>query len=198
MLAALARGAGYALYYRLARRDVVIELPFLAYERVSILGPGSVRIGPYCSVHPNVFRGLSIVTLSPEAVVRIGPRCSLGGLAIRCYERVTIGERTMTAHSLIQDVLLFSQPDRGGGDGDLFSRCVEVGRNAWLAGFVCLLGGTSVGDDSVVSLGSVCLHIAVPAASLASGNLVTRTVPIERVQLFERSARDSGAARLLV
>ena len=196
-LAALARGAYYALYFRLFRRDVVIELPFLAYERVSIIGPGSVRIAPSCSVHPNVFRGLSVVTLSPAAVVRIGPRCSLGGLDIRCHQRVVIGQKTMTAHSLIQDVILFSDPERR-TDAGLPRGAVEVGRNAWLGGLTCLLGPTTVGDDSVLSWGATCLNVIVPPASLASGSPVTRTVPIDRVQLLERSARDSGATRLPV
>ncbi len=198
-LVAVVRGTYYALFFRLFRRDVIIELPFLAYETVSITGPGSVRIGPSCSVHPNVFRGLTIVTLSREAAVRIGPRCALGGLGIRCHRHVSIGERTMTAHSLIQDVVLFSDPERRRGDGGgLACGPVVVGRNAWLGGLTCLLGGTSIGDDSVLSWGAVCLQTEVPAGSLASGNPVTRTVPIDRMQLLERSARDLSAARLPV
>lgn len=197
-LGAALRGTCYAAYFRLFRRDVVIELPFLAYERVSITGPGSVRIGRYCSVYPNVFRGLSIVTLSPSAVVRIGERCSLGGLAIRCRDRVVIGERTMTAHSLIQDVLLFSvSPRSGEGNGAvMMSGAIEVGRNAWIGGLACLLPGSSVGDDSVLAWGATCFDAVIPPASLASGNPVTRTLPIARLQKFGRSARDISAARL--
>ena len=196
-LTALVRGTYYALFFRLFRRDVVIDLPFLAHEAVSITGPGSVRIGGFCSVYPNVFRGLSIVTLSPSAAVRIGPRCSLGGLVIRCFERVAIGEKTMTAHSLIQDVLFFSSPEGHVGGGDLLiAGPVEVGRNVWLGGFSCLLSKSSVGDDSVLSWGATCLDTAVPPASVATGNPVMRTVPIDRLQQFGGSAGDLNAARL--
>lgn len=191
LLTAVCRGTWYALFFRVFRRDVVIRLPFIAYEAVTILGPGRVRIGPHCSVHPNVFRGLSIVTLSRTAEVRIGARCSLGGLTIRCRERVDIGEKTMTAASLIQDGLLFSTCEHDHrGAARPTSGPVEIGRNAWLGGLTYVLPGTCVGEDSVLSWGAACFDIVVPPGSLASGNPVTRTIPIDRLQLFARSARE--------
>jgi carbonic anhydrase/acetyltransferase-like protein (isoleucine patch superfamily) len=190
LIMAVCRGTYYALFFRLFRRDVVIALPFIAYESVAIGGPGQVRIGRYCSVHANVFRGLSVVTLSPSAVVRIGPHCSLGGLTIRCLERVVIGERTMTAHSLVQDTLLFSASERYWGGVAPISGPIEIGSNAWLGGLTYVLPMAVVGEDSVLSWGAACFDIVLPPASLASGNPVTRTVPIDRVQEIGRTARD--------
>jgi acetyltransferase-like isoleucine patch superfamily enzyme len=190
LLAAVCRGTYYAVFFRLFRRDVVIALPFIAYESVMICGPGRVRIGRYCSVHANVFRGLSVITLAPSSEVRIGPHCSLGGLTIRCLERVVIGEHTMTAHSLVQDTLLFSASEGYRGGATPISGPIEIGRNAWLGGLTYVLPRTVVGEDSVLSWGAACFDIVVPPASLASGNPVARTVPIDRLQEIGRSARD--------
>jgi len=84
---------------------VKIGFPFFAYYRVRIYGPGRVKIGKYCSVFPNVFRGLTIITLSPHSHVIVGDECDLGGMTIRCKKRIEIGSKTLGASSLIQDTL---------------------------------------------------------------------------------------------
>jgi acetyltransferase-like isoleucine patch superfamily enzyme len=186
MAAALTRGTVYALYYRLNGSRVRIRLPFFAYERVFIAGPGCVEIDRFCSVYPNVFRGLSVVTLASAARVRIGRGCQLGGLSIRAVGEVVIGERTRTAYSLVQDTLfchaasMRSVNRRGRLNAD-----IRVGSNAWLASYCCVLAGTTVGDDSVVGQGACTLDARVAPFSLAAGNLHTRAVSIDRLVRFK-------------
>jgi acetyltransferase-like isoleucine patch superfamily enzyme len=196
LAAAVGRGTWYALFFRVFRSDVAISLPFIAYVPVRIVGPGRVRIGPYCSVHRNVQRSLTVVTLSPSAEVWIGARCSLGGLTIRCRNRVVLGERAMTAHSLVQDTVLFSDSPRGSrGSAAAFSAPIDVGQNAWLGGYTVVLAGTTVGDDSVLAWGAACFDTVVPPASLASGSPATRTIPVGRLQEFGRTVRELSASR---
>ena len=179
-LLALLRGTAYAAYFRIAGRgSIVIRLPFLAYERVSITGPGRVEIDAFCAVYPNVFRGLNIVTLTPAARVTIGRGCSLGGLTIRAARSVAVGERTMTAYSLVQDTLFCAS---GAGTSANrhrdFAAPIMIGRNVWLASASCVLSGTSIGDDSVVSQGTCTVGARIGALALAAGNLHERTLPI--------------------
>ena len=180
---AVLRGTAYAVYYRIATRGaVVIRLPFLAFERVSISGPGRVEIGSSCGVHPNVFRGLNIVTLTPAARVTIGRRCALGGLTIRAARSVVIGDRTMTAYSLVQDTLFCARDEAK--SMNVHRNLVEpivIGRNVWLASASCILSGTTLGDDSVVSQGGCTLRARVDPLALVAGNLPSRSLPIRRL-----------------
>lgn len=179
---AFVRGTVYAIYFRLRRRDVRIALPFFAFERVSIRGPGRVRIGPHAFVLPSVFRGLSIVTLSPGAEVVIGGRCALGGLVIRCRGRVALGERVMTAAALVQDVhFLDHDAAVPAGPPTRASAPTVLGANVWLGLGSIVLGGTRLGDDVVVAAGGLCSGIEVDDYAIVSGSPALRALPIPRI-----------------
>ena len=176
---ALLRGTGYAAYFRVFRRDVRIALPLFAFGRVSIRGPGRVRIGPGCFVMTSVFRGLSIVTFSPQAQVEIGARCALGGLAIRCRERVRLGYGVRTAAALLQDSL-FCDAEAAARTGTraLEAAPIDVGANAWIGLSSAVLCAASLGDDVVVSAGAVCRGVTAAPYTLLSGNPAGRPLPI--------------------
>jgi len=175
--AALVRGTWYAAFFRIARRDVRIQLPFLAYAPVRITGPGSVRIGRRCTVHLTAFEGLVISTLNPTAVVRIGMRCNLGGVTVRCAKRVELGDRVMTATCLIQDQL-FSTP-REGHDAEIAGpNDILIGAGVWLTAQTIVLAGSRIGEASVLSLSSVYYAATVPEGHVAIGNLSYNSLSI--------------------
>lgn len=178
----LLRGSFYIAYYKLFRRNVRVDFPFFAHSSVTIVGPGSVRIGKNCHVFENVFRGLTIVTLSKKATVIIGERCSLGGVTIRCFERVEIGDDTMTAVSLVQD-LLFVNFQKAGFQNEYIppAKPIFIGNNIWLGGHCCVLGGCKIGNDSVLSACSVTYDIEIKEFSLCAGNPVRRALPIAQI-----------------
>lgn len=176
---ALARGAYYIVFFRLFRRDVRIGFPFKAFAKVVITGPGSVQIGKGCSVLPNVFDGLTIVTLDPAAEVVIGDNGHLGGLTIRCRGTVRVGDKIMTAQSLVQDAP-FLHEGQGGGE-HASPRPVSIGSNVWLGGHSIILGGSTVGKDSVIGACSVCDGSVVEDYYLGLGNPISRGMPIERL-----------------
>lgn len=173
---ALLRGTWYAVFLRLTRRNVRIQVPFLAHAPVRIVGPGSVFIGRRCTVLLNTFEGLSITTLDPRASVHIAARCNLGGTTIRCASRVELGERVMTAACLIQDTMFVTATS-----SRLVSTAPEeirIGANVWLASQTIVLGGTHVGDNSVLTLSSVYYRSKVPAGHVAFGNLSYNSLSI--------------------
>lgn len=181
---ALLRGTWYVAYFRVVRRDVRIALPLFAFGRVSIRGAGRVRIGPGCFVMTSVFRGLSIVTFSPEAQVEIGARCALGGLAIRCREHVALADGVRTAATLVQDTLFCdNEAAARTGPHAIESARVEVGRNAWLGLSSAVLCGANLGDDVVLSAGAVCRGMRAASYTLVTGNPAGRPLPIATLLL---------------
>jgi acetyltransferase-like isoleucine patch superfamily enzyme len=182
-LRALLKGCFYIAYFRIFNPRIRIRFPFFVYYKVNISGPGSVLLDANCSVHKNLFLGLSIVTLSPSAKVNIGKHCALGGLRIVCSDGVEIGERTMVGFSLVQDCL-FSHTaktkDRSDLSDILKPELIKIGKNVWLGGRSCILVGTVVGDDSVISIGSVSYKSKIQDYCLACGNPIMRPSPISQ------------------
>jgi acetyltransferase-like isoleucine patch superfamily enzyme len=192
LLKAFLRGSFYVIYYNIFKPRFKIKWPFFVYENFSISGPGTVFIDESCSIFPNTFKGVSIVTLSPRAAVRIGKNASLGGLTIRCLGRVEIGDRALTGNSLIQDSLFSERPSPTVPiyrESWPAAHNVKVGNNVWIGSQCCVLAGTVIDDHSVVSLGSVCTNAKINKYHLASGNPSDRTVPITRLLQFHNLSR---------
>jgi acetyltransferase-like isoleucine patch superfamily enzyme len=181
---AITRGTAYILYYAVFRKNVKICFPFLAFTKVSIIGPGTVFIDKRCSVRKNGFRGLAIVTHSVDSSVSIGAKSMLGGLTIRCHERIELGKETMTAASLIQDSLFYNADDVSSQvdvNISLRPNPVIIGTNVWLGPKNVVLGGSKVGNDSVLAAGTMCFGNQIGDYSLVSGNPAKRPIPIDKI-----------------
>jgi acetyltransferase-like isoleucine patch superfamily enzyme len=184
VLLALGKGAFYMLYYRIIRKNVRIRLPFFAFARVTISGPGSVVIGKKCAVLLNGFRGLTIVTLSKDARVTIGRGCHLGGTTIRSFSGVSLGNEVMTASTVIQDIVFVNveKAKRTAKNVQLPGpKSIEVGENVWLGGHSVVLGGSKIGNDSVLGAAAVCSDMELKDYCLGSGNPVARALSIDRL-----------------
>ena len=184
VLIALIRGTFCILYHRVFQKNVKIRFPFYVYQKVTIKGIGKVRIGRSCSVHPNDFHGLAVITCTPHAEVTIGSHGSIGGLTIICHDSVTIGERFMTAKSLVQDTLLHhSHEVKSKLKNKLWHQAapVVIGDNVWLGAQSYVLKGSKIGMDSVLANGSVCFEKHVNNFQLCAGNPVKRTLSIEHL-----------------
>jgi acetyltransferase-like isoleucine patch superfamily enzyme len=182
-VAGLVRGLGYWFYYNVFRKKITIGFPFIVNAKVRIIGPGTVSIGKGCRVLTNAFKGLTIVTYSPDAVVRIGDKCNLGGTTIRSFGTVEIGDRTMTAISLIQDRFFVhgDRPLREAVRRLPGIKRISLGKNVWLGEDSFVLSGSTIGDDSVISSGSWCHDAAYPDYVLLMGNPIRSAIPIEKL-----------------
>lgn len=184
LLVAVLRGSYYILFYRMFRKNVKIRFPFKAFARVTIAGPGDVFIDSNCSVIMTLFRGLTIVTLTPQAKVRIGKNGHLGGMTIRSAESVLIGEEIRTAAALVQDVILINGPKEVNTTTKrnwLESKPIVIGDNVWLAGQSVTLGGCKIGNDSVIGGGAACIGAEIGEAHVVFGNPGKRPLPIARL-----------------
>lgn len=188
LLKAFLRGTFTALLYRFVNRRVRIAFPFFMYEAFRVTGPGKVFIGKYCSIYPNMFDGVSIVTLDPNAEVHIGVNCSLGGVTIRCRERIEIGDYFLSGYSLIQDCILAESMTAEANEAmhhELASQVIRIGRNVWIGAQSCILPGTKIDDDSVVSLGTVCYGTRIEEYQLAAGNPCLRPMLISSLMRMQ-------------
>ena len=183
---ALLRGCFYILKYRVAsNNNIAINFPFYCYAKVKIIGPGKVFIGPKCAVFLNNYKGLTIVTRNKFAIVFIGSDCSLGGTTIRCAGNVKLGDRVMTAASLIQDYPFFFSFDMKSGVSFLSSEHVSIGDHVWLGARSIVLFGSNIGRGSVLGTGAVVFRKSVGEECLALGNLIRRPIPIEKLFLLK-------------
>ncbi len=181
--AALIRGTIYLVFYRIVKPNVIIRFPFFAFYRVRIIGPGSVSIDENCRVEKNVFQGLTIVSLSKRAKVIIGKDCSLGGLTIRCFNEVRIGDGALIANSLIQDVAFCeTSMVRSFYDSDKITPLpISIGKNVWIGMAACILSGTVLSDDCVISVGSFSYNLKIDEYCLVAGNPATKSLRIDKI-----------------
>lgn len=177
-------GLYYFLRYTLFSRNVNIRFPFYANVPVRIEGPGKVFIGKGCHVFKNVFKGLVIVTHNPDSSVKIGDKCLLGGVTIRCRHEIEIGDRVMTAVSLVQDSF-FVNPDGVSSRIDKGqvheTKPIIIGSNVWLGAHSIVLGGCVIGDDAVLSAGAWCFGTDIGEYTLVSGNPAKKPLPIDKL-----------------
>ena len=181
---AFIRGYFFVIFCRLFRKNIIIKPPFCVYYKITICGPGSVFIDKNCSVFANSFDGLTIATLSESSLVYIGKGCDLGGVTIRCRGQITIGERSLFANCLIQDTLFISDliDSKSSKDILLSSAEVNIGDRVWLTDQTIVLGGSKIGDESVLSAGSLCFNRNIPKSHLATGNTIFISMDIDRVE----------------
>ena len=81
------------------------------------------------------------------------------------YARVRIGEGTSFSY---QCMVLTGQHDFDNDFQTIIARPVEIGKHVWIASRVIILGGSKIGDGSVIAAGSV-VQGEIPAGVLAGG-----------------------------
>jgi len=177
------RGELYRHAYRvLSGGRVQIGRGFIAECPLHVRGPGRVVIGDGCRIRRSNLQDVSIVTLAPEAEVSIGERSTMGGLRVRCASRVAVGKLLLAAKTTITDT---DAGVLGGVRGA--GRPVEIGNDCWLGVETTVLGGVKMGNNVVVSGGSVVTR-DMPDGAMAMGNPA-------RPMLMTANAAAQGGAR---
>ena len=103
----------------------------------------------------------------------IGDNVSLNGVAITSMNKISIGESTMVAGNvLIIDTDFHHsslQKDRHELCNTNQDHAIEIGNNVWIGASVIVLKGVSIGDNSVISAGSI-VSKDIPSNVIAAGN----------------------------
>ena len=185
---ALARGILYRTTARALGRRFRSGPGLRIYGSLRVRGPGEVVFGANVSVlgHATPW------TYSPEARIVVGDRVLLGSARFGCIREITIGDDCILADVSIADTDFHStRADRRSDNAPVRVAPVHIARNVWLAQSAALLPGTVVGENSVVSAGSVCMR-PFPANVIIMGNPAKIAAPIPSSQ-EENAARDVSA-----
>ena len=156
-------------YYKLRyRRFVEFGSTVRVKGRLKFSGPGKIVIGDRVYFDNAMGQANRIRTTDANAVVTIGEGCYVNGVEVIANDRVDIGPKCMIADSLIM-TSDFHSTRRSRWDNDARPRSgpVTIGANVWLAARTSILQGVTVGEDSVVALGTV-VATDVPAGYIVA------------------------------
>ncbi len=150
---------------------VTIGKNFRAYNHIVIRGPGEVIIGDHFSCRKTMLKNPIILTHSLGATVIIGDGNSFGGTQISCVNRVEVGSELLLANTFIADSNILPHTNITVDAKWLVdhSAPVKIGNHCWLGMNSIVLKGVAMGDESVLSAGSVLIKDA-EAYSLLIGN----------------------------
>ena len=141
-----------------ARQAILDELLDAVGQGTRMLGPIRIHYGCHTRVGEGCFMNFNF-TVQDDAKVTIGDHCNFG-------PNVTI---VTPMHPMLPD-------ERRGivcSDGQerflCYAKPVTIGNDCWFGANVVVCPGVSIGDNCVISAGSVVTR-SVPAGSFAAGN----------------------------
>ena len=144
------------------------------YGSLSVKGPGEIIFGDDVCVIGDA----TPWTYSPNARLVVGNRVMMGSARFGCVQEITIGDDAILAEVSIADTDFHSTwANRHSDSAPIRVAPVHVGRNAWLGQASALLPGASIGENSTVSYGAVCMR-AFPANVIIIGNPAKVAAPI--------------------
>ena len=172
VLTATVRGWLIKLKFHILKpNNVIIGKRFRVYSKVIIRGPGKLIIGDHVSCDRTQFKHFTIITHDKSSKVVIGNGNYFGGAQISCVNRIEIGDEILTANTTIMDSDIIPNPnmvlDKEWIENN--SNTVKIGNHCWLGMNSIVLKGVTLGDECVLSAGSVATKSAEPF-SLLMGN----------------------------
>jgi acetyltransferase-like isoleucine patch superfamily enzyme len=191
---ALLRGAYYRWKFRLLGRRVIIGRRFRVTGRLDIQGPGTVIFGDDCAVISSRLQITTPWTHSPDAMIRFGDRVLLTGTRIGCQRLVEVADGAGLSDARIMDTDFHSTAITGEPRHNTtgVAKPIRIRRNAWVGAGAFILKGSDIGENAVVSAGSVVAS-KVPPNVVVLGNparVVWRLTPPAKA---DAPARPAGA-----
>jgi acetyltransferase-like isoleucine patch superfamily enzyme len=123
-----------------------------------------------------------------EGELTIGSDCSLNGCSIGCYTQIDIGNLCLIGDCYIVDNDFHNlQPElRHAPLSPKGMRPISIGKNVWIGSGARILKGVTIGENSVVGLGSI-VRRAVPENVVVIGN------PEQIIKRFSLADREHAA-----
>ena len=169
------------MFYRIIFKNIRTGQNIKCWGRMLISKSplSSITIGNSCVLVSSKLRA-TIAIFSPvkisaynKSVIIIGDKVSMNGTCITCRSTsVQIGDNTMIASNVIIVDSDFHAPwppeDRTHNMGYERDSSVKIGENVWLGMNTIVLKGVSIGDNSIITAGSVVVE-NIPANVVAGG-----------------------------
>lgn len=137
---------------------------------VSVEGNGQIEIGNHCSfvIHNQIQN--SVLIQQSGAKITIRDRCSFNGATIIAKNYVELKKQCWVGDSLIVDTDYHSvEINRWDPNVKEKTKPIYVGENVWLGSRSVILKGVSIGNNSVIGLGTI-VRQPVPENVVVIGN----------------------------
>ena len=151
-----------------------VDLIRCPFSLIHIGNDVSIVSSSYRCTSSSIFAPTKLSTLNPSSVINIGNSVGLNGTSIVARTRsIIIGDGTMIApNCTIMDSdfhALWPPENRTNNPAPQRDKDIVIGKNVWLGSRVIVLKGVSIGDNSIISAGSI-VNTDIPANVLAGGN----------------------------
>jgi len=174
---ALAKGYWYRVILRILGRRFRAGSRFRVFGRLSVRGPGEVIFGDNVATWHRV----NAWTYSADAQLLVGDNVMMSGTRFACVRDIRVGRDSILADASIYDTDFHStRVDRRSPSAPIRVAPVNIGDNVWVAAGVVILPGTTIGENSVVGAGSVCMR-SFPANKVILGNPAKVAMPIPSI-----------------
>lgn len=174
---ALIKGYWYRVILRILGRRFRAGARFRVFGRLSVRGPGEVVFGENVATWHRV----NAWTYSADAKLVIGDDVMMSGTRFACTHDIRVGRSSILADASIYDTDFHStRADRRSPSAPIRVAPVDIGDNVWVAAGAILLPGTTIGENSVVGAGSVCMR-GFPANKVILGNPAKVAMPIPSI-----------------
>ncbi len=116
-------------------------------------------------------------------MIRIGDGNYFGGVCISCVNKVEIGDNNLFGNVVIMDSDIIPHPNMqlDAAWKEKWAKEIRIGSNTWLAANTVVLKGVVLGDECVLSAGSVAASSAEPRSLLLG-------VPARRIKSTREEA----------
>jgi acetyltransferase-like isoleucine patch superfamily enzyme len=168
------KGLFYVHYFHIRGLQFQCGARLRVFGRLQLKGPGQVVLGADVVIHGKV----TPWTHSPDARIVIGDNVVMDGTRFGCVEEITIGNDCIVADARIMDTDFHSiRAHRRSPAAPIRVAAVRIADNVWVGAAAALLPGTTIGRNSVVGFGAVCMG-RYPADKVIIGNPAKVAAPI--------------------
>lgn len=137
---------------------------------LSIKGIGQIEIGNYCdfAVYSQIANNVDIQ--ESGAKITIGERCAFNGASIKCKKYIEFKKQCLVSDAIIVDTDYHSvEINRWDPNAKANNKPIYIGENVWLCSQSVILKGVSIGNNSVIGLGTI-VRQSVPENVVIIGN----------------------------
>ena len=166
-------GVGVAIHGKLIIRGkgrVSVGDYVSVYGTTIIDSAGEVVIGHHCGFASHRYQVNRISTRSSTAQIVLGPLSFFNGAEIAAETRIEFKQRCLVSDALVEDSDYHSiDINRWDPAACVKSFPIQVGENVWIGSRAAILKGVTIGDNSVIGLGTV-VRKSVPENCVVIGN----------------------------
>lgn len=147
---------------------------FLKHKTAQIIiGHNTIINSSNYGYHINMHSKCKLYADRPDALISIGKNCRIHGTCIHAFKKIIIGDNCLiAANTQIIDgnghQLCMDEPEKRLVLSDE-GKDIIIEDNVWIAANCVILGGTHIGEGSIITASSVVKGF-IPAKSIYGGN----------------------------